>query len=125
MIKVFKHFDIGIVRICEAVARLIIRYAETMSTTTATHSIIHHVHTFQMLLQIPFAPEFLLAHFANDFLFDAAFVVHVTQHNAARRIPLATFLTREILSVASLKFRIVRIVGVLRQEYEFTPFICK
>lgn len=51
-------------------------------------------------------------------------MIHVTQHNASRRIPFPTFLTWEILSIASLKFRIIRIVRVLSQKYKFTPFIC-
>lgn len=58
-----------------------------------------HVQSLDVLLQVPFAAELFVAKLALDLLLDAALVVHVPQHDAAGRVPLAALEAGKILSV--------------------------
>lgn len=64
-----------------------------------------------MLLEIPFTQEHFGTILALNIFLDATFVIHVTQHDIFRGIPLTTFGTLEILSVLAIELEGVGFVG--------------
>lgn len=64
-----------------------------------------------MLLEIPFSQEHFRTILALNILFDATLVIHVTQHDIFRGIPLTTLGTLEILSILAIQFEVGRLVG--------------
>lgn len=56
-----------------------------------------------VLLQVPLSAEFFVAQFALNLLLHTALVVHMAQHDASRRIPLAAFEALVVLAVFTLQ----------------------
>lgn len=68
--------------------------------------VLFSVDSFCVLLEIPLSTEFFVAELALNLLLHSALMIHVTQHDAASRIPFAALATLIVLSVLSLqKFR--------------------